>query len=223
MKTLVFSINNTEQVKKKKTRPVKLPDQILEEYEAKVIDRKKRNPNRRSVEELKLLSNPIDTPEDPLTHDRLMQWLADTGWVYGYIKKRISPMDAHLYEDYAQTIWLYILEMDPNKILEVWYHGKGQFVNYIKKVIDGQLMWKTDTYKLNKHYHHVHKSITPEQWHRLEEGESQVMYTDNYPVKCDYPTGNRKKMVTIEYEDLPIDIESMDDIIDYNSIRYTQY
>lgn len=174
---------------------------------------KKRAKTTKSPEELKLLTNPEDTPENPLTFERLMQWLADTGWVYGYIRKRISPMDAHLYEDYAQSVWLVILELRPEYVMEVWYHGKGQFVNFMKRVIDCQLQYRTYTYSVNKHFHHTHLALTDEQWKLLEEGETNTTFINSYPVKCECPSGNRKKMVMVEHDEVPISTE-YDSIVD---------
>lgn len=170
---------------------------------------------KHTPEQLALMINPEDTADNPLTFHRLMEWLANTGWVYGYVRKRISPMDAHLYEDFAQSVWLEILNLNPDLMMEVWYHGKGKFINFIKKVIDLQLKCTgTRTYAVNKHFHHTHVSITNEQWHYLEEASPNIMYTDRYPVKYDCPSGNRKKMVMIEYEDLPISVKNVDDLID---------
>lgn len=175
----------------------------------------KRSKTTKTPEQLKLLINPDDTPENPLTFHRLMDWLANTGWVEGYVRKRISPMDAHLYEDYAQTVWLEILNLKQDVIMEVWYHGKGQFINYMKRVIDCQLCHtSTRTYQLNKHFHHTHIPLSNEQWQSLEEGIPETTYTNNYPVKYNCPSGNRKKMVMIEYEELPISVDNVNDLID---------
>lgn len=174
---------------------------------------KKRSKTTKSPENLRLLMNPEDTPENPLTFHRLMEWLAWTGWVYGYVRKRISPMDAHLYEDYAQSVWLTILELRPEYVMEVWYHGKGKFVNFMKRVIDCQLQYRTNTYHLNKHFHHTHLTLTDEQWMRFEEGETDSTFIDSYPVKYNCPSGNRKKMVQVEHEEKAIqtDYESLID------------
>ena len=160
---------------------------------------------KHTAEELPLLINPEDTPDNPLTWERLMNWLADTGWVYGYVRKRISPMYAHLYEDFAQHCWLVILSCNQERIMEIWRHGKGAFVNYIKRVIDVQLKSiGNPTYQTNKLFHHTHCLLSDEQWSHFEEGETSSTWIDSFPVKYNCPSGNRKKMVRIEHEELPI-------------------
>ena len=160
------------------------------------------------AEQLPLLINPEDTDENPITWERLMEWLASTGWVYGYVRKRISPMDAILYEDFAQHCWLAILQIKKDRIMEIWKNGKGAFVNYIKRVIDIQLKSTTNpNYQTNKHFHHTHCLLTDEQWKHFEEGETISSWVDSYPVKYNCPSGNRKKMVRIEHEELPIYVD----------------
>lgn len=83
----------------------------------------------------KYLQNPEDTPSNPLTWDRLMAWLADTGYIEGLVGKRISPLDRHLIEDYIQEVWVQILEVPHDKLLEIWYRGKGKFTNYLKSIV----------------------------------------------------------------------------------------
>lgn len=87
----------------------------------------------------KLLNNPEDSVNNPLTHTRLMNWLADTKWVEGLVSRRISPLDRHLIEDYIQEVWVQILEVPPEKMMEIWYKGKGKFVNYIKSIVINQV------------------------------------------------------------------------------------
>ena len=161
----------------------------------------KKKGTKKTPDQLALLLNPEDTPQNPLTYSRLMDWLANTGWVYGYVRKRISPMDALLYEDYAQTVWLEILQLKPELIMEVWYNGKGKFINFLKRVIDVQLYsTSTQTYKTNKHWHHTHCTLSEDQWFNFEEGNEDTTNTITYPVKYDCPSGNRKKMVAMEHD-----------------------
>lgn len=171
-------------------------------------ERIKKHSYHHHAEQLPLLINPEDTKSNPLTWQRLMDWLASTGWVYGYVRKRISPMDAHLYEDFAQHCWLAILQVKPNRMMEIWYNGKGAFVNYIKRIIDIQLKsTTTPNYATNKHFHHTHCTLSDEQWKHFEEGESTSTWIDTFPVKCECPSGNRKKMIRLEYEELPIHVD----------------
>lgn len=160
------------------------------------------------AEQLPYLVNPEDTPQNPLTHKRLMDWLASTGWIDGYVRKRISPMDANLYEDFAQHCWLEILSVRPERLMEIWYTGKGAFTNYIKKIIDVNLNSKShDVYNVIKHFYHTHYMLSPEQWERFEEGDSESTFIDVYPERYECPSGNRKKMVRKAFEELPIHID----------------
>lgn len=180
----------------------------------------KSSKKNKTPDQLKLLLNPEDTPQNPLTYHRLMDWLADTGWVEGYIRKRISPMDAHLIEDYTQSIWLAILTVKQDYIMNSWYSGKGRFVCLMKKIIDIQLhCTSTDTYKTNKHWHHMHTTLTDESWRLFEDGDTHTTWTDRFPVKYNCPSGNRKKMVKVEYEDLP-DTTEKEFLVDSINLSY---
>ena len=187
-----------------KTNRVRRESTKMEVYKDKVEKR----PRQKSVEDVKLLINPEDTPSNPLTHQRLMEWLADTGWVYGYVRKRISPMSGFLYEDFAQSVWLEILQVKPEKIMQVWYTGKGAFVNFIKKIVDIQIKSTTSTnYRTNQRFHNTHCLLTDDEWREFEEGRTDSSFVDSYPVKCQCPSGNRKKMITVEHDIQPIHVE----------------
>ena len=175
----------------------------------------KRPPKKKSPEQLKLLTNPEDTPKNPLTWERLMNWLADTGWVEGFIRKKISPMDAHLIEDYTQSLWVTLLETPKDRMMEIWYHGKGAFVNYIKAILGVQLRCFGNVYRLNKHFHHTHVCLDDDQWAAFEEGNTTTHYDTVYPVKYNCPSGNRAKMVRMEHD-------LMDAVADYNDLIYNQ-
>lgn len=171
-------------------------------------ERIKKVQKKHTAEEVPLLINPIDTPDNPLTRDRLMDWLASTGWVYGYVRKRISPMNAHLYEDYSQSVWQSILEVKPEKIMDVWYTGKGKFVNYIKRIIDIQLKSTSClNYNTNQRFHNTHCLLTDDQWTSFEEGGTDSYMTDSFPVKYNCPTGNKAKMIRVEHDEQPIHVD----------------
>lgn len=185
----------------------------VKKYEERVAKKKR---NFKTPDQLALLLNPEDTPENPLTYSRLMDWLANTGWVYGYVRKQISPMDALLYEDFAQHVWLVILELKPELIMEVWYHGKPQFINFIKRVIDVQLhSTSTPTYLVNKRFHHQHCTLDDTQWQNFLEGNEDTTNIVSYPARYECPSGNRKKMVVIEHDVETIHSDRID-LIDNN-------
>lgn len=174
-----------------------------------IVEKKRKT--KKTIEELKLLINPEDTRDNPITYHRLMDWLANTGWVEGYIRKRISPMDANLIEDFTQSIWECILKIKQDYIMEVWSHGKGQFVNFMKRVIDLQLHCRAQVYKENKHWHHEHVMLDDDQWNLFENGSSTSTYIHTYPEKYNCPSGNRKKMVRVATEEQEIytDLENI--------------
>lgn len=143
----------------------------------------------------KLLTN----PPGPVTRDSLMQWLSDTGWVEGFIGKRISPMDRMYFEDYVQECWVQILEVPADKILGIWNKGKGKFVNYIKSIIINNIR-STGSHL----YNNIRKAKTieclldDEQWYRLENtGESEYDVTF---VINDYDPSDRHATVHHGYD-----------------------
>lgn len=154
----------------------------------------KKKTGTKSPDQLKLLINPEDTPKNPLTHSRLMEWLADTGWVEGYIRKRIHPLSVYLIDDFTQSIWLVILSVKPEYMMNSWYSGKGRFVNLIKRIIDIQLVSMNNiTFLENRRYHLYNFSLSDDQWKKLENGEKKINYSVAYPEYIKPPTGNRKK------------------------------
>jgi hypothetical protein len=191
----------------------RIPKRIINQTKSKtntpytdVVTKRVKTPEQQA-----LMLNPEDTPQNPLTFQRLMQWLADTGWVSGYIRKRISPMDAHLYEDFVQTIWVIILSAKQDVVMDVWYRGKGKFVNYMKTIIDINLRGiGSVNYNENKKFHNTHCTLSDEQWNAFEEGNTNSTWTDTYPVKYQCPSGNRKKMVYLEHEDVSISTDYKD-------------
>ena len=81
-----------------------------------------------------------------------MQWLADTHWVDGCTVQSMSPLDYPYAKDYIQEIWLQILSVPQDKMMEIWYHGKASFVSYIKTLIKRNVF--SDSSNL---YNHVRK------------------------------------------------------------------
>ena len=120
--------------------------------------------------EYKLMTN----PPEPLTWQILMNWLSDTGWVEGFIGKRISPLDRLYFADYVQECWVQILEVPQDKMMEIWYRGKGKFVNYIKSIIVNNIYSKSSHCFKNIREAGKHEMfLTDEQWIKLDNcGES---------------------------------------------------
>jgi hypothetical protein len=156
----------------------------------------------------KLLNNPEDSVKNPLTHTRLMNWLSDTGWVEGLVSKRISPLDRHLIEDYIQEVWVQILEVPPEKLMEIWYKGKGKFVNYIKSIVINQIYsGSSATYKHIKAPNKDMLYLDDEGWKNLTEKSSSIAYLHFPIINRD---GDLKNRVSYEFEE--INIESLDEL-----------
>ena len=101
--------------------------------------------------EYKLLTN----PPDPTSHQSIVTWLSSTGWVEGFIRKKISPLDKNLLDDYIQESWIQILT---NKnLVDVYSRGKGKLINYIKSIINHTIYSSSSPlYKNLKKYSHTH-------------------------------------------------------------------
>lgn len=145
--------------------------------------------------EYKLLTN----PPEPVTRQSLMQWLSDSGWVEGFIGKKISPLDRVYFEDYVQECWLQILLVPEDKILDIWYRSKGRFINYIKSIVVHNIYsYSSHLYKNIRAAGKVEKFLTDEQWQRLEDtGESE--YEETFPIN-DFENNNRSLHYGVDIE-----------------------
>ena len=76
-----------------------------------------------------------DTPENPLTRDRIMNWMASTGFIEGFIRVKSHILDRPYLDDYIQECWVQMLQVPEDKIVELYRSGKGRFTNYIKMLI----------------------------------------------------------------------------------------
>lgn len=155
-----------------------------------------------------LLTNPPDTEDNPLTHKRLMDWLAKTGWVENHLRSRISPLDRNHIEDYIQEVWIQILEVPPEKMLEIYRRGKGKFVNYIKSIIMNNIYSKSShLYKNVREPYHKEYYLTDEQWQELF-NESRTDIDMIFPIH--QPTKERESFfdkVQFEHNLEPISTE----------------
>lgn len=154
----------------------------------------------------KLLDNPDDTQENPLTRDRLMEWLASTGWVEGHVRRKISPLDRAYLDDYIQEVWEQILLVPPDKILEIYRRGKGKFVNYIKSIIMNNIY--SNSSRLYRNIRAGQESIVHLDdvgWRHFEADEDSHT-TLHFPViQRDNDLDSRVKF---EYETIPISSEN---------------
>ena len=114
----------------------------------------------------------FETPDNPITKDRIMKWMADTKYIEGFIHKRIHPLDKDYIDDYIQEVWLQILELDEEKIVEIYKSGKGRFTNYIKALIMNNI--RSTCSNLYKHIRQPRVNevyLTDEQWVEMIEND----------------------------------------------------
>lgn len=154
-----------------------------------------------------LMVNPEDTDENPLTHQRLMNWLADTGYVEGFFYKKLSPLDLPYADDYLQEVWVQILKVPPERIMYMWYKGKGAFVNYIKAIITNNIV------SSNSPVYNAVRGGTKELvhlddagWNHLDNDEEADAYLQYaiWEKQINPETGRLKSMPTINYEKITV-------------------
>lgn len=150
--------------------------------------------------------NPEDTPENPLTRARLMEWLANTGYVESFIYKKISPLDLPYVEDYIQEVWVQILSAKEETIMDRWYKGKGVFTNYIKLLITNNIISKC-----SRVYNNIRKGtelnihLDDRGWSNIDQDEEADACLQFATWHRDYENSTRgKKVPTIEYEKITV-------------------
>ena len=167
------------------------------------------------------LTNPEDTETNPLTRERLLNWMASTGWIEGHIRKRMSPLDYAHMDDYIQSVWEQICLIPEEKLLEVYRRGKGKFTSYLKALIGHQVYSSCSaTFKENKEYYFDEIYLDDAGWHQLE-NDDDVDVTLHFPViNRDNGITNR---VSFEYEVVTSHSESplLDEQINYQDIGTT--
>lgn len=117
-----------------------------------------------------------ETPDNPITKDRIMEWMADTNYIEGFIYKKIHSLDKEYVEDYIQEVWVQILELDEDKIVEIYKSGKGRFTNYIKALIMNNIRSTCSYLYKNIRQPRLHEVyLTDEQWtDMIENDETEV-------------------------------------------------
>lgn len=127
---------------------------------------------------MKWMTTLFETPDNPITKDRIMKWMADTKYIEGFIHKRIHPLDKDYIDDYIQEVWLQILELDGEKIVEIYKSGKGRFTNYIKALIMNNI--RSTCSNLYKHIRQPRVNevyLTDEQWVEMIENDGTEIDT----------------------------------------------
>lgn len=118
----------------------------------------------------------FETPDNPITKDRIMEWMAGTKYVDGFIRKKIHSLDKEYVDDYIQEVWVQILQLPEEKIVEIYKSGKGRFTNYIKALIMNNI--RSSCSYLYKHIRQPRVNevyLTDEQWtEMIENDETEI-------------------------------------------------
>lgn len=178
-----------------------MTDEYRREYQHRRYARlKAQKPKKKSKPKSpKRLPKLLTNPPEPLTWQSLMQWLSDTGWVEGFIGKKISPLDRMYFEDYVQECWIQILSVPQDKMMGIWYKGKGKMINYIKSLIINNIRSSSSIlYKNIRQCHQIERTLDDEQWRQLDNtGESE--YDTSFCIN-DYDPSDRHATVHHGYD-----------------------
>ena len=157
-------------------------------------------PNPHSVRsQPKLFKN----PREPITRESLLEWLYRTGWFENHVRKRSSPLDKNQLDDYIQSCWEELCKIPEEKLLEIWYRGKGKFVNYCKALIGHQTYSScSKSFKENKIFYTTEVYLDDQQWQTFEE-DGETNYRQQFPVINRDPDRrvNDEERVEFEYDD----------------------
>lgn len=162
------------------------------------IGHKSLNTSYLYMKQYKWLLNLEDTEDNPLTRDRILNWMIDTGYIDGLVRKRTSPLDYPHLEDFTQSCWEEICKIPEEKLLEIYRKGKGKFTSYIKSLIGHQVYSScSKTFKENKAVYYTEVYLTDEQWDGfIENGETD--FDQQFPqIRRD---GDLGKRVVFEYD-----------------------
>lgn len=117
-----------------------------------------------------------ETSDNPITRDRIMEWMADTRYIEGFVHKKIHSLDKEYVDDYIQEVWVQILSLPSDKIVEIYKSGKGRFTNYIKVLIMNNIRSTTSAlykYIRQPRLHEVY--LTDDQWvEMIENDETEI-------------------------------------------------
>ena len=148
-----------------------------------------------------------DTPNNPLTRARILEFIVESVWIEGHTRKRMSPLDYQQAEDYIQSMYEEICKIPEDKLIEIYRKGKGKFTNYLKALIQHQVYSScSKTYRENKQWRQVEIPLEDSQWTNLVENGTTKM-VQQFPV-IDRDKGiTPDQRVHFEY-DGSIDIQS---------------
>lgn len=137
---------------------------------------------------------------EPKTYDYegIIQWLVDSKWVEHYIIKQKTIFFPYL-EDYIQEVWMQILSVDRQKIVDSFQVGKGRFIAFIKMIINNNIISASSpVYRNICRWDERHIVLSDVQWNLLESEVSE----------CDYIHPIRKNKISVENPYDYLDAES---------------
>jgi len=108
--------------------------------------------------------------QEPITYDYegIINWLVKSLWVENYIRKQKGAQFPYL-DDFIQEVWLQILSIPKEKVVEAFQIGKARFIAYIKCIINNNInSISSPTYRHIKFYHDKHISLTSMQWDAID-------------------------------------------------------
>lgn len=148
----------------------------------------------------KWLLNLEDTEENPLTRERILNWIASTMFIENHMRKRISPLDYAQADDYIQSVWEEICKIPEEKLIAVYRKGKGKITNYLKALIQNQIHSNSSkTYRENKEWRQREVPLEDSQWISLEETGSTKM-VQQFPCLNKENNCHPTKRVHFEYD-----------------------
>jgi hypothetical protein len=180
----------------------------------KQIKRQQRKENTNTLFKKDWLRTLEDTEDNPLTKDRIMNWMASTGFIEGFIRIKSHALDKPFLDDYIQEVWVQILQVPEEKILFLYRAGKGRFTNYIKSLIMNNIHSTCSIL-----YKNIRQSRTREVY--LDESQWEY-FTENDNTDIQVPTtilGKEDGNIISEFEIENITAEL--NLYEYDSIEET--
>lgn len=108
--------------------------------------------------------------QEPKSYDYkgIIQWLVDSSWVENYIRKVKGPFFPYT-DDFIQEVWLQILSVPQEKIVNAFQLSKPRLVAYLKCIINNNITsTSSPTYRHIQAYHTRHLSLSDVQWNNLD-------------------------------------------------------
>lgn len=121
--------------------------------------------------------------QEPKTYDYegIIEWLANSLWVDNYIRKLKGSRWKYT-EDFIQEVWVQILQIPHERIVDAFQLGKGRLIAFIKTIIHNQCISKNSyAYKNIQAWDDKYQSLSDTQWAILDgeigndyEGDTEV-------------------------------------------------